>query len=125
VQFVGNRGFTFRAQRATCRASSKLFFAAEAVTLGLNCSVFQLLIRRLHGVAAELVRFLGTGLVLVRQRSRAAATVAAASNLIPGRSAKFLAQPLTVDPKITQHERQPARGALLQDMAQPRLHQLP
>jgi putative flippase GtrA len=65
VQFAGNRGYTFRAQAGLLSRQLKLFFAAEAVTLGLNWSVFQLLIRRIHGVPPELVSFLGTGLVFV------------------------------------------------------------
>ncbi|RYZ02300.1 MAG: hypothetical protein EOO73_32340 [Myxococcales bacterium] len=43
----------------------KLFVVAEAVTLGLNWSVFQLLLRYLTGLAPELVSFLGTGLVFL------------------------------------------------------------
>jgi putative flippase GtrA len=65
VQFIGNRGFTFRAQAGKLSRQLKLFVAAEAVTLGLNWSIFQLLIRRIHGVAPELVSFLGTGLVFL------------------------------------------------------------
>jgi len=65
VQFVGNRRFTFRAQAGRLSRQLKLFVAAEAITLGLNWSVFQLLIRRIHGVAPELVSFLGTGLVFL------------------------------------------------------------
>ncbi len=65
VQFVGNRGFTFRAQAGKLSRQLQLFVAAEAITLGLNWSVFQLLMRRIHGVAPELVSFLGTGLVFL------------------------------------------------------------
>jgi putative flippase GtrA len=65
VQFVGNRGFTFRAQAGKLPRQLKLFLAAEAVTLALNWSVFQLLIRRLHDLPPELVGFLGTGVVFV------------------------------------------------------------
>jgi len=65
VQFVGSRGYTFRARAGRLSRQLKLFVAAEAVTLGLNWSVFQLLIRRIHGVPPELVSFLGTGLVFV------------------------------------------------------------
>ena len=65
VQFVGNRGFTFRAQAGRLSRQIKLFVAAEAVTLALNWSVFQLLLRHVHGVPPELVSFLGTGLVFV------------------------------------------------------------
>jgi putative flippase GtrA len=65
LQFVGNRGFTFRAQRGNLPRQLKLFLAAELITLALNWSIFQLLIRRSHGVPPELVSFLGTGLVFV------------------------------------------------------------
>ncbi len=65
VQFIGNRGFTFRAQAGQLSRQLKLFVAAEAITLGLNWSIFQLLIRRIQGVAPELVSFLGTGLVFL------------------------------------------------------------
>lgn len=65
VQFVGSRGFTFRARAGKLSRQLKLFVAAEALTLGLNWSVFQLLIRRIQGVPPELVSFLGTGLVFV------------------------------------------------------------
>jgi putative flippase GtrA len=65
VQFVGSRGYTFRAKAGRLSRQLKLFVAAEAVTLALNWSVFQLLIRRIHGVPPELVSFLGTGLVFL------------------------------------------------------------
>jgi putative flippase GtrA len=65
VQFVGSRGFTFRAQAGKLSRQLKLFALAELVTLGLNWSVFQLLIRRVHGLPPELVSFLGTGLVFL------------------------------------------------------------
>jgi len=65
VQFVGNRTFTFRAQAGKLSRQLKLFLAAELLTLGLNWSIFQLLVRRIHGVPPELVSFLGTGLVFV------------------------------------------------------------
>jgi len=65
VQFVGSRGFTFRAQAGKLSRQLKLFVAAEALTLGLNWSTFQLLIRRIHSLPPELVSFLGTGLVFV------------------------------------------------------------
>lgn len=65
VQFVGSRGFTFRAQAGKLSYQVKLFVLAEAITLGLNWSLFQLLIRRIHGVPPELLSFLGTGLVFV------------------------------------------------------------
>jgi len=65
VQFVGSRGYTFRARAGRLSRQLKLFVAAEAVTLGLNWSVFQLLIRHVRGLPPELVSFLGTGLVFV------------------------------------------------------------
>jgi putative flippase GtrA len=65
VQFVGNRGFTFRARAGKLSRQLKLFAVAELVTLGLNWGVFQLLIRHIHGAPPELVSFLGTGLVFL------------------------------------------------------------
>ena len=65
VQFIGGRGFTFRAQAGKLSRQLKLFLAAEGLTLALNWSVFQLLIRRIHGVPPELVGFIGTGLVFI------------------------------------------------------------
>jgi putative flippase GtrA len=65
VQFVGNRGFTFRARAGRLSRQLKLFLAAEAVTLALNWSVFQLLNRSVSGLPPELLSFLGTGLVFV------------------------------------------------------------
>lgn len=65
VQFVGNRSFTFRAQAGKLSRQLKLFVAAEAITLGLNWSVFRYLIARIHALPPELVSFLGTGLVFV------------------------------------------------------------
>ena len=65
VQFVGNRSFTFRAQTGRLARQLQIFVFAEAVTLGLNWSVFQLLLARIPGVAPELVSFLGTGLVFL------------------------------------------------------------
>lgn len=50
VQFVGNRGFTFRAQAGRLSRQLKLFAAAELITLGLNWSVFQLLLRYVQGL---------------------------------------------------------------------------
>lgn len=65
VQFVGNRGFTFRARSGDLTRQLRWFILAEAITLGLNWGVFQLLIARLSWLAPELVSFLGTGLVFV------------------------------------------------------------
>ena len=65
VQFVGNRSFTFRAQAGRLARQLQIFVAAEAITLGLNWGVFQLLLARIPRVAPELVSFLGTGLVFL------------------------------------------------------------
>ena len=65
IQFVGSRGFTFRARAGRLSRQLKLFVVAEALTLALNWSVFQLLIRRIHGFPPELISFLGTGIVFV------------------------------------------------------------
>jgi len=65
VQFVGSRGFTFRARAGRLSQQVKRFVAAETITLALNWSVFQLLIRHVRGIPPELVSFLGTGLVFV------------------------------------------------------------
>lgn len=65
VQFVGSRSYTFRARRGSLPRQLRLFFAAELVTLGLNWSAFQLLLRHVHGLPPELSSFLGTGLVFL------------------------------------------------------------
>jgi len=65
LQFVGSRGFTFRAQAGNLPRQLKLFVVAELITLALNWGVFQLLIQRIHGVPPELVSFLGTGVVFL------------------------------------------------------------
>lgn len=65
VQFIGNRGYTFRAKSGSLPRQVKLFLIAEAVTLGLNWSIFQLLIRHLGTLPPEIVGFMGTGLVFV------------------------------------------------------------
>lgn len=65
VQFVGNRSFTFRAQAGKLSRQLQLFLVAELITLGLNWSVFQLLLTRIRGLPPELVSFLGTGLVFL------------------------------------------------------------
>lgn len=65
VQFVGNRSYTFRAQAGSLPRQVKLFFVAEAVTLGLNWGVFRLLMTRLAFLPPEIVSFMGTGLVFV------------------------------------------------------------
>ncbi len=65
VQFFGNRTFTFRAQRGSLSRQAKLFLAAELVTLGLNWSLYQILVRRVHVLAPELVSFVGTFVVFI------------------------------------------------------------
>jgi putative flippase GtrA len=65
VQFIGNRSFTFRAQTGRLSRQLRLFLVAEAITLGLNWSVFHVLISRITGVPPELVSFLGTFLIFV------------------------------------------------------------
>jgi len=65
VQFFGNRTFTFRAQAGSLSRQAKLFLAAELVTLLLNYGVFSWLVPRVHGVAPELVSFLGTFIVFI------------------------------------------------------------
>jgi putative flippase GtrA len=65
VQFVGNRSYTFRAQAGKLSRQLQLFLVTELVTLALNWSIFQLLLRRINGLAPELVSFLGTGLVFL------------------------------------------------------------
>ena len=64
-QFFGNRRFTFRASAGKLSRQAKLFVLAEALTLGLNWSLFQLLLRHVEGVPPELLSFLGTFLVFV------------------------------------------------------------
>jgi putative flippase GtrA len=64
-QFFGSRSFTFRAQAGSLSRQAKWFVAAEAVTLLLNWSVFNLLLGELERVPAELVSFLGTFVVFV------------------------------------------------------------
>jgi putative flippase GtrA len=64
-QFFGNRSFTFRATAGKLSRQAKLFVVAEGITLGLNWSLFQLLLRYVAGVPPELLSFLGTFLVFV------------------------------------------------------------
>jgi putative flippase GtrA len=64
-QFIGNRSFTFRAQSGSLSRQAKLFLVAEAITLGLNWSVFRVLLGKVQGVTPELLGFLGTFLVFV------------------------------------------------------------
>jgi putative flippase GtrA len=65
VQFVGSRHFTFRAGAGRLSRQLKLFLAAEAVTLALNWSVFQLLLRYVPGVPPEILSISGTALVFL------------------------------------------------------------
>lgn len=65
VQFVGSRRFTFRARAGRLSRQLKLFLMAEAVTLTLNWSVFQLLLRYVKGVPPELLGLVGTGIVFL------------------------------------------------------------
>lgn len=64
-QFFGSRSFTFRATAGKLSRQAKLFVVAEAITLALNWSLFQLLLRHVPGVPPELLSFLGTFLVFV------------------------------------------------------------
>jgi len=64
-QFFGNRSYTFRARAGRLSRQARLFLVAEAITLGLNWSIFQLLIRHVPGVPPELLGFLGTFLVFI------------------------------------------------------------
>lgn len=65
IQFFGNRTFTFRAQRGPLTRQAKLFLLFEAVTLLLNWSLYQGLLRVLKWVPPELLSFLGTFVVFV------------------------------------------------------------
>jgi putative flippase GtrA len=65
-QFFGNRTFTFRARAGKVSRQAQLFVCAEAITLLLNWSAFQLLLTHLPpAVPPEFVGFLGTFLVFV------------------------------------------------------------
>ena len=64
-QFLGNRSFTFRAQAGSLSRQAWLFSIAEAITLGLNWSVFHLLVTRVHGAPPELLGIVGTSLTFV------------------------------------------------------------
>jgi putative flippase GtrA len=65
-QFIGNRTFTFRASAGKLSRQAQLFVCAEAITLLLNWSAFQLLLARLPpAVPPELVGFSGTFLVFI------------------------------------------------------------
>ncbi|HTV25716.1 MAG TPA: GtrA family protein, partial [Polyangiaceae bacterium] len=65
VQFFGNRSFTFRAQAGSLTRQAWLFLLAEAITLGLNWTIFHLLVTHVSGVAPELLSFAGTFITFV------------------------------------------------------------
>jgi putative flippase GtrA len=64
-QFFGNRSFTFRAQAGSLTRQAWLFVIAEAITLGLNWSIFHLLVTHVDSVPPELLGFLGTFITFV------------------------------------------------------------
>ena len=64
-QFFGNRSFTFRAQTGSLTRQAWLFLVAEAITLGLNWSVFHVLVTRVQGAPPELLGIVGTSLTFV------------------------------------------------------------
>lgn len=65
LQFFGNRGFTFRAQTGSLSRQARLFVVAELVTLLLNFGAFSWLLRRVPGVAPELLSFAGSFVTFV------------------------------------------------------------
>lgn len=65
IQFLGNRTVTFRAQRGRLSRQAKLFLLFETITLCLNWSFYQGLLRLLPQVPPELLSFAGTFLVFV------------------------------------------------------------
>lgn len=65
LQFLGNRGYTFRAQAGNLSRQAWMFAVAEGATLALNLGTFHLLVTRLPGVPPELLGFLGSFLVFV------------------------------------------------------------
>lgn len=65
VQFFGNRTFTFRAQRGSLSRQARLFLVFEIATLGLNWTVFHVLVPRVTVLPAEAVSLLGTFLVFI------------------------------------------------------------
>ena len=64
-QFFGNRSFTFRARAGSLTRQAWLFVIAEAITLGLNWSVFHLLVTHVHGAPPEVLGIAGTSLTFV------------------------------------------------------------
>ncbi len=65
LQFFGNRSYTFRARAGSLSRQARLFVIAEAITLALNWSIFQVLVSSVAGVAPELLSFLGTFVVFI------------------------------------------------------------
>jgi putative flippase GtrA len=65
VQFFGNRTFTFRAQAGSLSRQARIFVVVELGTLLMNYFLFRWLVPKVHGVAPELVSFLGTFVVFV------------------------------------------------------------
>ena len=65
VQFFGNRTFTFRAQSGSLHRQARIFVVVELGTLLMNYVLFSWLVPKVHGVAPELVSFLGTFIVFV------------------------------------------------------------
>jgi putative flippase GtrA len=65
LQFLGNRSFTFRARSGSLSRQLRLFLVAELVTLLLNFGAFSWLVRRVQGVAPELLSFAGTFVTFV------------------------------------------------------------
>jgi putative flippase GtrA len=64
-QFFGNRSYTFRARAGSLSHQARSFLLAEAITLGLNWSIFRLLVTHVQGVPPELLSGLGTCLVFL------------------------------------------------------------
>lgn len=65
IQFLGNRTFTFRAQAGRMSRQAKLFLLFESVTLLLNWSIYQGLLKLLPAAPPEVLSFLGTFIVFV------------------------------------------------------------
>ncbi|MGC4093117.1 MAG: GtrA family protein [Polyangiaceae bacterium] len=63
-QFLGNRSYTFRAQAGNLARQARWFLLFEAITLGLNFSLFSYLVKHVP-LPPELVSFLGTFLVFI------------------------------------------------------------
>jgi putative flippase GtrA len=65
VQFIGNRSFTFRAQAGSLRRQALFFVLFETLGLGLNWTLFRLLLPRLGWLPPELVTFVASFTVFV------------------------------------------------------------